>query len=100
MAFPSSRKIKKLAALLDKVEGTLMISPDATPLEKFRWDLCQKFIKHKRENDLSQDQMAEIIGVDKSKMSKILRHRIDEFSTDRLITLCLRLEPKLKLRVG
>ena len=77
-----------------------MIAPDATPLEKFRWDICQKFLQYKMEHHLSQDQLAEAIGVDKGKMSKILHHRIDEFSTDRLIKLYQELNPKVKIRVG
>lgn len=77
-----------------------MISPKASPLEKFRWELCQKFLQYMRDNDLSQDQLAKILGVDKSKVSKILHHRIDEFSTDRLVTLYQELNPKTKIRVG
>jgi len=38
--------------------------------------------------------------VDEAKASKILHHRIDEFSTDRLIALYSKLDPDLKLKVG
>ena len=99
MAFPKSDQLKKMRQKLENAEGTLMISPDASPLEKLRWDLCQKFVLYKKKHRITQDEMAEILGVDKAKVSKILRYRIDEFSTDRLITLYQLLNPATKIRV-
>lgn len=100
MAFPDEKTLKRMRARLDKVEGTLMISPTATPLQKLRWDLCQKFVRYTRERDLTQDELAKVLGVDKAKVSKILHHRIEEFSTDRLITLYQQINPDIKFKVG
>ena len=100
MTFPSKAELKRIREKLDKAEGTLHLNENPTPLEQLRWDLCQKFIKYKRSNGLNQKQLAELIEVDDAKVSKILHHRIDEFSTDRLITLYSKLDPELKLRVG
>jgi predicted XRE-type DNA-binding protein len=49
---------------------------------------------------MSQDDLAEVIGVDKAKVSKILHHRIDEFSTDRLVELFQSLNPRMKIKVS
>ena len=100
MAFPNEKTLKRMRARLEKVDGTLMISPNATPLEKLRWDICQEFVRYTREHDLTQDQLAKKLGVDKAKVSKILHHRIDEFTTDRLITLYQRLSPSIRIKVG
>ncbi len=100
MGFPDKKRLDKVRARLEKAEGTLMIAPDATPLERFRWDICQRFLQYKADHHMTQDQLAESIGVDKAKMSKILHHRIDEFSTDRLIKLYQELNPRVKIRVG
>src|SRR4051794_17135777 len=100
MGFPSKKDLDKIRPKLEKVEGTLMLSPSATPLEKFRWDICQKFVQYKIEHEMSQEEMAEVLGVDKAKVSKILHHRIEEFSTDRLLKLYQILNPQLKLKVG
>jgi predicted XRE-type DNA-binding protein len=56
-------------------------------------------VEYKKKHDLTQEEFAEILGIDKSKVSKILRHRIKEFSTDRLIVLYQRLNPRLRIRV-
>ncbi len=100
MAFPKEKQLAVIRKKLEKAEGTLMLPEKATPLEKFRWDLCQKFVRYKRENDLTLDEIAEPLGIDKGKVSKILRHRIDEFSTDRLIGYLQILYPDTKLKVG
>jgi predicted XRE-type DNA-binding protein len=100
MGFPSQKQLDKVRARLADTEGTLMLASNATPLERFRWDICQRFIQYKAEHQISQEALAESLGVDKAKVSKILHHRIDEFSTDRLIKLYQELNPRIKLRVG
>jgi predicted XRE-type DNA-binding protein len=42
----------------------------------------------------------QVLGIDEGKVSKILRNRISEFSTDRLISLYEKINPSLKLKVG
>ena len=100
MSFPSQSELKKIRSKLEKVAGTLSLSPDATPLEKFRFQLQQKFVMYKIKHKCSQKELAEKLEIDEAKISKILRHRLDEFSTDRLITLYQKIDPKLKLAVG
>ena len=100
MAFPDKKTLDRVRAKLEKTEGTLMLSPEATPLERLRWDLCQKFVRYTRQNEMTQNQLAKVLKVDKAKVSKILHHRIDEFSTDRLIGLYQQLNPAIRIKVG
>ncbi|MCM0604604.1 MAG: XRE family transcriptional regulator [Xanthomonadaceae bacterium] len=100
MAFPKESELNKIRKKLEKAEGTLMMPENPTTLEKFRWDLCQKFVKYKHDHDLTLEQMGKIMGIDKGKVSKILRHRIEDFSTDRLIVYLEALYPETKLKVG
>jgi len=48
-------------------------------------------------NKLTQKELAEKIGADEKKVSKIWRHRIKEFSTDQLICLLYKLDSNLSL---
>jgi len=100
MAFPKEKNLKKIREKLEKADGTLMLSQNPTPLEKFRWDLCQKFVHYKRVHHLTHEELGELLGIDKGKISKILRHRIDEFSTDRLISYVQTIYPDTKLKVS
>ncbi|HRO68356.1 MAG TPA: XRE family transcriptional regulator [Pseudobdellovibrionaceae bacterium] len=97
MALPSRKEID---SVLEKAEGTLSLAANPTPLQKLRWDICQKFIKFKRQNELSQKELARMVGVDDAKISKILHHRISEFSTDRLISLYGKINPRMKLKIS
>jgi predicted XRE-type DNA-binding protein len=100
MSFPDKKRLDKMRSRLEKAEGTVMLSPDATPLEKLRWDICQGILKFKNDHNMTQDELAKAMGIDKSKVSKILHHRIKEFSTDRLIKLLQGLKPRIKIKVS
>ncbi|MNJ98513.1 Helix-turn-helix domain protein [compost metagenome] len=100
MAFPSKERTRKALKHLEKSAGTLSLAANPTALEKFRWDICQHFLTYKRKNKCTQKQMAELVDIDESKISKILHHRIDEFSTDRLISIYEKLNPRVQLRVS
>ena len=100
MGMPNKDQIKKVLKDLEKTEGTLALDPDATALERFRWELHQKFVKYVREKKITQRKLAEFLEIDEGKVNKILHHRLDEFSTDRLITLYEKINPKVKLKVG
>lgn len=100
MAFPNENELRKVRKKLSKVDGTLGLGENPTPLERFRWDICQKFVKFKLKKNINQKQFSDLLEVDEAKVSKILRHRIEEFSTDRLIELYSKLDPDLKLKVS
>lgn len=100
MAFPSKEKINKALKKLEKVDGALALAPNASALEKFRYELCQKFVKYVLKHKCTQKELAETLGIDEAKVSKILNHRIDEFSTDRLIALYEKINPEVKLAVS
>lgn len=97
---PRKAEIKKVLKKLEKAEGTLAPPAHPTPLEKFRHDIQQKFAAYKINEKISQREMADILGIDESKVSKILHNRLEDFSTDRLISLYEKLNPDVKLKVS
>ncbi len=100
MGFPSRAEINKVLKKLEKVEGTLAPPLNPTPLEKLRFDLQQKFVVYLMVKKITQREMSKILGIDEAKVSKILRNRLDEFSTDRLISLYEKINPNLELKVS
>ena len=100
MGMPSKTEIQRVLKKLEKSEGSLAPPTNPTPLEKFRFDIQQKFTVYKLKNNISQREMAKIVGIDEAKMSKILHNRIAEFSTDRLISLYEKINPSIKLKVS
>ncbi|MGB0453471.1 MAG: XRE family transcriptional regulator [Bacteriovoracaceae bacterium] len=100
MGFPNKDEINRALKKLENVEGSLALNDDASTLEKFRFDICQKFLKFKREQGLTQREIAERVNIDEATISKIFRHRIDKISTDYLIDLYLQLDSNLDLKVS
>ena len=100
MAMPSSKKIREMAEKLEKVEGTLHLNEDAEPLEVFRWEICQKLLRFKIEKGIKQREVAELLNVDESVVSKIFHHRIEQFSTDRLIEYAQIIDPNVELKIS
>lgn len=90
---------KRARAKLRNKQGTLGLSENPTPLERLRWDICQEFVKYAVGNHLKSQDLAEKLGVHESDMSRILRHRIERFSTDKLLELLLKLKPKSKIQL-
>ena len=101
MSWPSKAEIKRVVKKIEK-KGVWTMAPPLNPtaLEKFRYDLQQKFVSYKLRSKISQREMANLIGVDEGKVSKILHNHLEEFSTDRLISLYEKINPKLKLKVS
>lgn len=98
---PNRRDVKNVLRKLKHKGGSLAFNKkDATPLERFRFELQQVFVTYKITHDCTQKELSELLGVDKAKISKILSNRLDEFSTDRLISLCEKINPLLRLRVS
>jgi predicted XRE-type DNA-binding protein len=100
LAFPSQRQLKKVLKELENVKGTRALPEYPTALQKFRWNICQQVILFKRTHQYTQKHVAELAGIDEAKISKILHHRIDEFSTDRLISIYEKLNPNIELKVS
>lgn len=99
MGFPSKAETARALKRIGDAPGSQALGANPSPLELFRFELSQMFIKYRMYHGLNQRELAERLGVDEAKVSKILHHRLDEFSTDRLIDLYSRLEPGLKLRI-
>lgn len=98
--FPNSEELKKISKSLENIQGTKSLSKNATPLERFRFEIQQRFVMYKLKNNFTQKELAKILEIDEAKVSKILNHRLDEFSTDRLITLYQKIDPNIKLAVS
>jgi len=100
MGFPSEKQLKKMREKLEQAEGFLMLSPDAKEIDKFRFDICQKLLKYSFKKSLNSSDMADFLEISKADMSRIFNHRIEKFSTDKLIKLYEKINPEYKLKVS
>lgn len=100
MSFPNEKELKRVRNKLKKVQGFLMLSPDADELARFRFNICQELLKYAHKNKLAAVEMAKLLEITKADMSRIFNHRINRFSTDRLVKLYAKINPDYRLKVA
>ena len=99
--FPSSEQITKVMKKLEKPNQYSYVLPkDAGPIDRAKYDVCRKILVYKRKHELTQRQVADLIGIPETRVSEILHYKIWKFSLDRLLEYYLKVNPKLTLKVA
>jgi predicted XRE-type DNA-binding protein len=102
-AFPDEVTLKRIREQLSdpKYQGGNLAPPkDATGADRAKYQLCQLIARYQREHGLLQKDIARKIGVDESRISDILRGKIESFTLDRLIGYAEKLHPRLRVQVS
>jgi len=100
MTFPSEKALKKVRKKLENKKGFQMLDPEADELAKLRFRICQDLLKYAKKHELGTVELGEELGISKSDVSRIFNHRIERFSTDRLLRLYAIVFPDFKLKVS
>jgi predicted XRE-type DNA-binding protein len=79
--------------------GNLALPKNATEVDRAKYQLCQLIARYQRERGMLQKEIARRIGADESRISDILRGKIESFTLDRLISYAEKLHPGLKVQV-
>ena len=101
-AFPDDKTLKEMRDLLSDPNysgGNLALPQDASAVDRAKYQLCQLMARYQLENHLLQKDIAAKIGVDESRISDILRGKIEDFTLDRLIGYAEKLHPELKVYI-
>lgn len=99
MKYPNTKQINDLLNSMSDDEFSILIPDDATDVEKIKFELCKNFIIYLREHKMSQVELANLLGVDKSRINWIVKYRIEHFSIDYLYSLLKQLNPKIELKI-
>jgi predicted XRE-type DNA-binding protein len=100
--FPDEAKLMRVRERLSDpsyVGGNLALPANATGVERAKYDLCQIIAKYQREHQLLQKDIAAMLGVDDSRVSDILRGKIEGFTLDRLVSYAEKLHPGLRVLI-
>jgi predicted XRE-type DNA-binding protein len=82
-----------------KVGDLNFLPPNASSIERTKFQICQMILRYKVDHGLLQKDIAQKIGADESRTSEILRMRIESFTLDRLIGYAEKLHPKLRVQI-
>ena len=101
MAFPSEKEIQRVLKKLENVEPTFVLDrKNASAVDKIKYDLCREFVDHIRSNNISQVELANKLDIDKARVNKIIKYRIEVFTIDKLLSLLSIIKPSKELRVS
>lgn len=92
MTLPSNKEILKAIEVIEKKrkkrqDYTLRVPAKNAPIEeRFKFSISQKLLEFKLARNYSFEEMAQILGTDRSNVNKILNGRIEKVSLDRLFS--------------
>jgi predicted XRE-type DNA-binding protein len=67
-------------------EGNLILSPDASALEKTKYKVCKKILGYKQDNNLTIEELAKRINLSTPETKELLFCHIHKFTMDRLVS--------------
>ncbi|CAG8657628.1 24864_t:CDS:1 [Racocetra persica] len=73
---------------------------NADPIEKAKYEICQNILHYKQENNLSEKEIGERLGIKKpEKLEYLLFCHIDKFTLDKLVAYATELLAPFELKV-
>ena len=66
--------------------GSWSLPENPTPLEKSKYEVCKEILTYQRKNKISDEKLAQQIGLTLAETEDILYYRITHFTLDRLLT--------------
>jgi predicted XRE-type DNA-binding protein len=100
--FPDEATLKRVRDKLSDpnyIGGHIALRAKASETDRAKYQICQLIARYQREHALLQKDIAARIGVDESRISDLLRGKIESFTLDRLIGYAEKLHPGLKLQI-
>jgi hypothetical protein len=86
--FPPENEIKKVLQRGNKNNFrrvNIGLTPNATPIERIKYDLCKTILCYKHDKNLSTEGLAQQLGLSLIKTEYILYGHIDKFTFEELL---------------
>lgn len=81
-------------------EINIGLTPNASELDKAKYDICQSISRYKRVNKLTPSELAKKIRISKEKTDDILFGRITNFNFEELVSYTEKLNGHLQLKIN
>ena len=101
--FPDEAEIERVIKRVtqpDYQRINVGLRPNASELDKAKYDICQSISKYKRINKLTPNKLAQKIGINEKKTEDILFGRINDFNLDELAHYTEKLNGHLELKIN
>ncbi len=98
--WPDANELQKMKRVLARKAGTEGLPPDATAMERAKWDLCAEFVKYLHSENISQRELAKRLSVSEARVSEIVHYRLRKLTAEQLLKYLERIKPNFRLRVA
>lgn len=98
--FPSKQELKTIRKKMAKVRGSQGLPPNATPLDRAKYDVCEQILVYMKKKKITQRDLAQVLETSETRVSEIVHYRIEKFTLDRLIGYLQMVRPMLTLKVA
>jgi hypothetical protein len=102
-AFPDEAEIERITKHFsdpDCREINLGLAPNASELDKAKYNVCQSISRYKRINKLTPSKLAQKIGINQAKIDDILFGRITELNFEELASYAEKLNGHMELKIN
>ncbi len=84
--FPPQEEFERVVERVQKSDKrtNIGLAPNASPIEKAKYDFCQTIARYRRENNLTEKTVAQRLGITSSRLDNILYSHINKFTLDEL----------------
>ncbi len=98
--FPSERELKLIRKQMAKVKGACGLAPDATALDRGKYEVCEQILVYMKKKKMSQRELARALDTSETRVSEIVHYRIDKFTLDRLMGYLQIVKPMISFHVA
>lgn len=101
--FPDEKEIKRVTKYFSDPnckEINLGLMPNASELDKAKYDICQSISRYKRINKLTPSELAKKLKISQERTDDILFGRISNFNLEELVFHTERLKGHLEVKIN
>lgn len=100
--WPPEKELAKIRKKLSspKTIGSSMLAQNAPLSDQVKFALCEQIVKFKLATDISQKELAKVIKINETEMSRVLHYKIDRYTIERLMGYVETINPTLRVEVS
>lgn len=97
--WPSEKEIDRVNKKLSKATPSKVFDEITDPVDRIKYQICEQFVIYMNSKNLTQNDLATKIEIDKALISKIVHYNFERFTLDRLITYLNKLYSKVGVKL-
>jgi predicted XRE-type DNA-binding protein len=98
--FPSDQELKVMRKKLSRGAASYVLPPDASAVEKAKYDVCRQILVYMHTKGLNQRELAAKASIPETRVSEVVHYHIWKFTLDRLMGYLEKLNPRVTFKVA